>query len=443
MGSFTIEIILILILILANGFFSASEIAIVSARKGRLEQQAKQGVHGARSALNLADSPSRFLAAVQIGITLVGTLASAFGGARLADALAGIVATVPVLNPYAEPLALALVVLLISYFTLILGELVPKQLALQRAEAIASAVAPFMTWLSRLAAPIISFLTFSNDLVLRLLGRADAIDESVTEDDVLAMVRAGTEGGSLEHAEESLITSVFTFTEKSVRDVMTPRTEVVAINLHTSRDAALRLLAESGHSRVPVFDGSLDNVVGVLHARDMLHFALKPVGANQPSETSLRPLLRPPVVVVEAQRAVAAFQQLKQDHAHLAMVLDEYGQIAGLVTLEDFLEELVGEIHDEYDEASQPVLRRDDGSYLVDGLLSFAEAQRLLALPPLTPDLNAVSFTTVAGFVLALLGHLPKTGDKPTWQGYRIEVVDMDGMRVDKVLITPPETRRQ
>lgn len=463
MSSLVIEILLIFILVLANGFFAASEIAIVSARKGRLQQQAEQGVRGAQSALDLAENPSRFLSAVQVGITLVGTLAAAFGGARLGDALAPFVAAVPGLADYSETIALVIVVLLISYLSLIVGELVPKQLALQGAEGVARFVAPIMTWISRLASPVISFLSFSTNVVLRLLGRTTPADESVTEDDVLAMVRAGTEEGSLEDSEESLINSVFRFTERNVRDVMTPRTEVVALDIDTPLARAMHVVADSGYSRVPVYESSLDHVVGILHARDLLRCAVAPdtlheinaqnaepgrdeqgtVGGTYGAQSelpvmTLRDLVRPPVILLESQRAVLSFQQLKQQQAHLALVLDEYGQISGLVTLEDFLEELVGEIDDEHDEVSRPIIRRDDGSYLVDGLLPFDEARRLLELPPLNDALREVSFNTVAGFVLALLGRVPEAGDKVDWEGYTIEVIDMDGRRVDKVLIVPP-----
>jgi putative hemolysin len=463
LSSLVIEIFLIFILILANGFFAASEIAVVSSRKSRLQQQAENGSSGAASALALAENPSRFLSSVQIGITLVGTLAAAFGGARIGGAIAPYIASVPVLAPYSETIALGLVVLMISYLSLIVGELVPKQLALQQAENVASFVAPIMTWISRLASPVVSFLSFSTNLVLRLLGRNQPADESVTEDDVLAMVRAGAEEGSLESAEETMINSVFRFTDRSVLDVMTPRTEVVALSADTSLAEAIHVVADSGYSRVPVYEDTLDTVIGVLHARDLLRSTVAPetmyeIDRRSPEATSreqgtvntravselglpkvsIRDLVRPPVMLLESQRAVPAFQQLKQQQVHMAIVIDEYGQVAGLVTLEDFLEELVGEIDDEYDEASQQIVQREDGSYLVDGLLSFDEAQRLLSLPQLSEQLEEIGFNTVAGFVLALLDRLPVVGDKLEWEGYRIEVIDMDGMRIDKVLISPP-----
>jgi Hemolysins and related proteins containing CBS domains len=466
LSSIVVEIVLIFVLILANGFFAASEIAIVSSRKGRLQQMAEHGDKGAQSALALVENPSRFLSAVQVGITLVGTLAAAFGGARIGNVLAEVFVKIPFIAPYATPLALGIVVLTISYLSLIVGELVPKRLALQGAEGVARFVAPTMTWISRLAAPVISFLTLSTNLVLQLLGRNKPADESVTEDDVLAMVRAGAEEGSLESAEETMIGRVFRFTDRTVLDVMTPRTEVVALSVDTPLAEAIHVVADSGYSRIPVYEESLDNVVGILHARDLLRSTVAPetmyeidrgspeatsseqgtVSGNTATElslpkVSLRDLVRPPVMLLESQRAVPAFQQLKQRQVHMAIVIDEYGQVSGLVTLEDFLEELVGEIDDEYDEASQQIVKREDGSYLVDGLLSFDDAQRVLELPELSEQLEEIGFNTVAGFVLALLDRLPVVGDKIEWEGYTIEVVDMDGMRIDKVLIQPPQNQ--
>ncbi|MBC8076836.1 MAG: HlyC/CorC family transporter [Chloroflexales bacterium] len=426
-----------MLLILANGFFAASEIAIVSAREARLQQQAERGERGARAALALAADPSRFLAAVQVGITLVSTFAAAFGGERLATPLAQALEGLPVVGPYAYPLAFAIVVLAISYLSLIIGELVPKSLALQQAEATARFAAPIMTTIARFAAPVVSFLTLSSNLVLRLLGRTTPADESVTEDDVLALVRAGAKGGTLEHEEHTLISGIFSFTDQTVGAVMTPRTTIFALDVATPLRTAVAAVADSGYSRVPIYNGSIEDVVGVLHARDLLRFCISSPPTEGDAVVALNAFLREPLVLIESQRAPAAFKQLQQAQAHLAIVLDEYGQVAGIVTLEDFLEELVGEIDDEHDEVSRQVVRRDDGSFLVDGRLAFAEAQRALALPPLDAEFEA-GFNTMAGFALALFGHLPAVGETVQWQGYLLEVVDMDGRRIDKLLVRPP-----
>jgi putative hemolysin len=431
-GIILFELAIIVALTLANGFFAASEMAIVSARKVRLEQRAQAGVRGAATALELAENPSRFLSTVQVGITIISTLAAAFGGANLAKQVAPLLATIPALAPYAESVALVLVVLLISYLSLILGELTPKRLALQGAERVASTVAPFMRSLSRLVSPIVSFLIASTELVLRLLGRSNVPEEPITEDDIIALAREAAEDGTVEQAEQRLIANVFALTDRSVRSVMTPRTTVTAIAVDTPLAEVLRVVSESGYSRIPVYEGSLDNVVGILYVKDLLP------RWGQSDELNLRTLLRPPLYVLEGQRAVAAFRQLKEQRGGMALVLDEYGQIAGLVTMEDVLEEMVGEIADEYDEHDESIVQSEDGSYLVDGLLSFATLQTRLRLPEITEPDQRQEFETVGGFILMLLGRIPRTGEQIEWQGYTFEIVDMDGQRIDKVLLRPP-----
>jgi putative hemolysin len=434
-GTILVEVAVIVVLVVANGFFAASEIAIVSARRGRLEQQAQAGRRGAATALDLAENPNRFLATVQVGITVISTLAAAFGGANLAELIAPILAVWPALAPYADTLALAIVVVLISYLSLILGELAPKRLALQSAEAVAVAAAPAMRWLSRLAGPIVRFLTASTDLVLRLVGHGNLEEAPVTEDDIIALVREGAEEGTVEQTEQELIANVFALTDRTVRSVMTPRTEVSAIAIDAALPEVLNAVIETGYSRIPVYKGTPDHIAGILYVKDLL-----PIWGQ--ADIDLRELLRPPLYVLESQRAIVAFQQLKQQRDGMAIVVDEYGQVAGLVTLEDIVEEVVGEIADEYDEAIEPIVRREDGSYLVDGLLSFADLRQRLQLPEVTGLGERQEFETVAGLVLALLGRIPNAGDKVEWQRYALEVVDMDGRRIDKILLHPPQEDR-
>ena len=435
MAQVWVQFIVIVILILANGFFAASEIAVVSSRRGRLQQRAEAGSRNARIALQLADEPNRFLATVQVGISLIGTLAAAFGGNVLSAPLAAALA--PYTGAaYAAPLALALVVLLITYLSLILGELAPKRLALQRAEAMATFVAPIMLFISRLAAPVVWFLTLSTQAVLRLVGRANAEEEQVTEEDVLSLVREGTEAGAIEAAEQEMIERVFDFTDATARAIMTPRPTIVGVALDTPLDEVTRQVIESGYSRIPVYRDSLDTIEGVLYAKDLLRAA-----AHDGAETSrpaMAELLRPPVFVLEHQRVAAVLQQFKQTQTHLALVLDEYGQVAGLLTLEDILEELTGDIDDEYDEADSMVAQRADGSLLVDGRLAYGDAERRVGLPPRAEITDLTDFETVAGLVLALLEHIPAEGETTSWRDWSFEVVDMDGVRIDKVLVRPP-----
>ncbi|HXV98096.1 MAG TPA: hemolysin family protein [Anaerolineae bacterium] len=429
--TFLIEIVVILVLILANGFFAASEIAVVSSRKGRLEQQAQEGHRGASAALELAENPNRFLSTVQVGITLISTFAAAFGGASLAEVLETVLMDIPALAPYAGTIALGIVVLAITYLSLIVGELVPKRLALQNAEGIASFIAPPMRLLARLAAPVVTFLTLSTELVLRLLGRHNVPESPITEDDIIALVREGTEMGTVESTEEDFITSVFTFSDQTVRSLMTPKPQIVALDINTPWAKVLATVIEAGYSRLPVYKGSLDDILGVLHVKDLLRVW------GQAEGIDLGSLLRPPLYVIESQRAVVAFQQLERSSTALALVLDEYGQVAGLITLEDILEELVGDIGGEAGE-SEAIKRRKDGSYLVDGILPCWELEEYLNIPEIADFARRYGFETVAGLLLALLGRIPKIGDTASWRSYTFEVVDMDGQRVDKILIVPP-----
>jgi len=320
----------------------------------------------------------------------------------------------------------------LSYVSLIVGELVPKRIALQSAERIAIRLAPAMRFLGRLTDPVVRFLTFSSELLLRALGRHDVEETPITEDDVMALVREGTADGTLEAAEADLISSVFTFTERSVRSLMTPRTQVVAVEVTRPFAEMVQVVTASGFSRIPVYQGTLDNIAGILHVRDLL----RALGEMQPAD--VRSLVRPPIYIPEAQRAVIAFQQLKQQRSGLAIVIDEYGQIAGIISMEDLLEALVGDISDEGQTPEEAIVRREDGTYLVDGLLPFVELQERLQLPNAEAVLDTRDFETVAGFVIALLGRMPVVGDKVQWEHYTFEVVDMDGRRIDKILLRPP-----
>jgi putative hemolysin len=433
LSTILVEIALILILILANGFFAASEIAIVSARKGRLEQHIQAGRRGAEIALALAQRPNRFLATVQVGITLISTFAAAFGGASIAGILETLLLEYPAVAPYASSIALGIVVVGISYISLILGELVPKRLALQNAEGIASFVAPIMRLLSQLASPFVSFLTISTEAVLRLLRRHNVAEMPITEDDIMALVREGAQDGALEAGEERLIGNVFGFTDRTVRSLMTPRTQLVAFDIDMPFAEVLRIVTASGYSRIPVYQDAIDQIIGILSIKDLLR------AWGQAEIADLRAMLHDPIYVLEGQRAVIAFQQLKQQQRALAIVLDEYGQVAGLVTIADMIEELVGPIDDEHMQREQAIVRRADGSYLVDGLLPFVDLQQQLDLAVLASEVRPRDFETVAGLVLALFGRIPSVSDSVDWLGYRFEIIDMDGRRIDKVLIQPPQ----
>lgn len=439
LSDLTTEFLIILALVIANGFFAGAEIAIVSARRNRLEREAEAGSRGAQQAVALSENPDRFLATVQVGITLIATFSAAFGGARIGDILAQGLAEIPALAPYAATLSLGIVVIVITYLSLVIGELVPKQIALQHAERFATLSAPIMTFLATVARPLVSFLSLSVQLVLRLLGQKDTGQPLVTPEDIVYMVQEGTESGAVELGEAQLIQRVFRFTDRPVKTAMVPRSEIVSIAAATPLQKIVATFTESGYSRLPVYQGSTENVIGVLHVKDILRFLMEHPGA----EPDLHGLLRPVIYVLRNDHTDDVLGLLRRKATHMALVMDEYGQIAGLITLEDLIEELVGEIQDEYDEdEDQPIVRRDDGSWLVNGLEAYDKVKERIGLPTLA-DVDEDDFTTMAGLVLYLHKGLPKTGDKVMLGNFILEVVDMDGRRVDKVLVTPPEGSEQ
>ncbi|HEU5368158.1 MAG TPA: hemolysin family protein [Ktedonobacterales bacterium] len=429
------EAIIIFILILANGFFAASEIAIVSARRSRLQHQADVGRRTARQALDLAEHPDRFLATVQIGMTLIGTFASAFGGAEIAQALAAWLQGFPALAPYAQTLGLVIVVVIITYLTLVIGELVPKRLALRHAERIAMFAAPIMQAIARIGRPFVVLLSASVNVVLSLLGQGRAAQQTVTEEDVIYLAREAATSGDVEPAEAQLITRVFQFTDRVVRGVMTPRSEIVAVDVDLPFEQALRVFNSSGYSRLPIYQETLDAVVGILFAKDML----RATTLEQPP--NLRDLAHPAIFVPEHQHIDDLMAVFRREGEHLALVVDEYGQITGLLTLEDVLEELVGEIEDEYDIPEEPsIVRREDGSWLVDGKEAYERVREKVGLPAVPPEERGL-YTSLAGLVLARLGHIPTVGETARIGDSIFEVVDMDGRRIDRILIRPaPET---
>lgn len=400
-----------------------------------LQDRAAAGNHGATAAIALQEEPNRFLATVQVGISLIGTFAAAFGGDVFAEPLVRVF-TPLVGAAAAEVIALILVVLGITYLSLIIGELVPKRLGLLNADAVAASLEPTMRALSRVAAPIVWLLTVSTQAVLTLLGRGGAVEEAITEADVLSLVREGAVDGTVDAAEQDLIERVFRFTDRTVRTIMTPRTDIVALPDELPLAEATVRVLDSGYSRVPVYHDTMDSIVGVLYVKDLLRALVeRPVAA---AAVPLAQLVRPPVYVLQHQRIAEVLTQFRATQTHQALVLDEYGQVDGLVTLEDILEELTGEIADEYDERDPPILKREDGSYLVDGQLPYGDAVDALGLPPTSVAADLPDFETVAGLVLAVLERLPVVGDHMQWQDWTFEVVDMDGVRIDKLLVRPP-----
>jgi len=419
------EIIIILALILINGIFSMSETAVIASRKARLQQQAEKGQKGAKAALALAEEPNRFLSTVQIGITLIGVLTGAFGGATIAHQIGLLLVDTP-LEPYREAIGFGIIVAITTYLSLIVGELVPKRLALRAPEAIAARVARPMNFLSRLTAPLVTFLSVSTDLVLRLLGAHKTEEVPVTEAEITGMVKQGVEAGVFEEGAHDMVEGVFSLPEIRVSALMTPRTEVLWINVQDSAETIREELLKFEHTRLPVADGDLDHVLGMMHARAVLEQLLngKPI--------DVREAVTPALSLPASTSALRALEVFRTTGTHFALVVGEYGDTLGVITLQDILEEIVGEVDLDTD---PDVVRREDGSYLLDGLLSIDEFSELFELEDI-PGAHRV-FETLGGFVMAQRDEIPQSGDYFTWGTLRIEVVDMDGNRVDKVLVTP------
>ncbi len=419
------EIAIILLLVLLNGAFALSELAIVSSRRSRLLAMQRQGRPGATEALALADDPQRFLPTVQIGITMVGVFAGAFGGARLSSSLAGLLRDLPFLTRFAEEIAFTLVVIAITFASLILGELVPKQIALRDPERFAIIVARPMAFLSRWSYPAVWLLARTSHLVLRLLGRHQAVEQSVTEEEVKAVVAESVEAGALETEERHMIERVLRLADKPVRALMTPRTEIDWLDRSGTPDEISERIRASGVSRFVVADGRIDNVVGVVATKDLLDQLL--TGAP----LSLPAALRQPLVLPDALSALDALERLRGDPVGLAFVMDEYGSFEGVVTDSDLLEAIVGELGPAPEAPEEGTVTRHDGSLLLDGMMPSDELRARLDLPQLPA---AGTYHTVAGLMLALLKRIPREGDRIVWSGWRFEIVDMDGRRVDKVL---------
>jgi putative hemolysin len=421
-----LEILVVLALVLLNGYFAMSELAVVSARPARLEAQARKGGRGARLALALARDPGRMLSTVQIGITLVGIVAGAFGGARLAAPLADALAQLPALAPVSAEIAYVLVVMAITYLSLIIGELVPKHLALRAPERVAALVAPTIDLVARIGTPAVWLLETSSRFVLRLLGSEPQPSEAVTEEEVRALIAEGTRAGVFHRQEQEMIGRVLRLADRPVRAIMTPRVELVWLDVEDDPAEIARVIRESGHSRFVVGKGSLDDVLGVVHVRGLLDACLD--GRPLDLQASLRPML----VVPDSMPVLRGLEALRQARVSMALVVDEYGEVEGVVTVEDLLEAVVGDMPEHRLGEDPSIVRRDDGSMLMDGMLAIDELKLALGFDSL-PDQD--SYHTLAGFVLAQLGCVPAEGESVAYGGWRFEVVDMDGRRIDKVLV--------
>lgn len=416
----TFELVLIFLLVVANGVFAMAEIAVVSSRKARLRARSEDGDRGAAVALELAERPDDFLSTVQIGITLVGILAGVFGGAHITRELGARFDTVSWIAPHGESLALALVVLAITYLSLVIGELVPKRIALTNPERIAGVMAPFMRGLSRIARPAVRFLSASTSGVVKLLRIRESNEPAVTAEEVTSMLELGRRTGEFHPAEEEMIKGVFALGDRTASALMTPRHEVVWLDLTQPAAALQQRIVGSGLSRFPVAEGSLDHFLGIIDVKDLIAgcFAGKPV--------DLRAAVRPALVFPETTSALQILHEFQDRKEEIGIVVDEYGGFEGVVTVADLATRVLG-----LDEDDDTLVVREDGSWLVDAMMNFDDFARAVGLRIGTEDHD-----TVAGFVLAKLKRLPRVADHVEANGFRFEIVDMDGRRVDKVLVS-------
>lgn len=418
------ELLIILFLILLNGVFSMSEIALISARKNRLETAAKKGNTNAKVALDLANSPNKFLSTVQIGITLIGILTGIYSGEKITNDVQEFVSGFQVFKPYAESIGVVIVVVVLTFFSLVLGELLPKRIGLNHPESIAKAVALPMKIVSQITAPFIWLLTISTDGLLKILNIKPTADGKVTEEEIKAIIKEGTEGGEVQEIEQDIVERVFHIGDRKVNSLMTHRQSIVYLSLEDSLEVLKNKVLDELHSVYPVCNENMDDVVGVVLLKDLFT-------SFEKGSFNLQSITKDPAYFIEHTSVYKALENFKKSKVHYAFVTDEYGVFQGIITLNDILEALVGDASD-FDEDEYQLIAREDGTWLVDGLYSLHDFLTYFDMDELTNDYEV---TTVSGLIMTELGNIPKTGEKLIWNKFVLEVIDMDGVKIDKVLV--------
>lgn len=427
-----INLSIVILLILLNGVFAMTELAVVSSRRPRLLAAVETGSKGAKAALQLKDDPSKFLSTVQIGITLIGIFSGAYSGITIAETLAVYLrGSFPLLEEHADEISIALVVTAVTYLSLIIGELVPKQIALKYADEVAIAIALPIRWLSLLARPLVAILDISNRVVLTLLRVRQEEGTPTSEEDVKAVIAEGTATGALDQQEKHMLERVLNLDDIPIRATMTHRQEVVWLEAHEPEESVIAKMLESGHSHYPLCDGGRQHIVGAISAKDLaIHF-------HNGGGADYRAIATPALTMPENATIREALEHFRASKVHIASIVDEYGSLEGIITLKDILEAIVGILPEHVEGTSPTAHRRDDGSWLVDGLLPLFEVETALGAKDMQEE--GSSYTTLAGFLLHHLGHIPAEGEKIFWRQWWFEVIDMDGNRIDKILITPAE----
>lgn len=421
----------LLILIMLNAFFAASEMALISLNDNKIRVMSEEGDKKAKLLSHLLSEPSKFLATIQIGITLAGFLASAFAAESFAGPLVNFVMStgIAIPEPALKTIALILVTVILSYFTLVFGELVPKRVAMKKADAISMRVATPLNLLSVFASPFVKFLTASTNFFVRLFG-VDPNDrnDEVTEEEIRMMVDVGEEKGTIDETEKEMINNIFEFNNKDVTDIMTHRTDIVGVPLNADLDEVIAVIREEKYTRLPVFEENIDNIVGILHVKDLVNV----LGSTVTTGFSIKDILRKPYFVPSSRKTDMLFKDLQNSKTHMAVVIDEYGGTAGIVTMEDLVEEIVGNIFDEYDEEDKDIEKLDDNTFVMKGYTSLDTVQETLGA-----DLPIDDYDTLSGFIIGQLGRIPQKDDKPEieFNGLVFKVKEMEGKKVSKVKV--------
>ncbi|WP_036246826.1 hemolysin family protein [Massilia sp. BSC265] len=427
------DILIISFLILMNGVFAMSELALVSAKRMRLERRAEEGSRGARTALGLADDPSHFLSTVQVGITLISIFNGAFGEASLASSLTTHLQTVPAIAPYAREAATGLVVVFITIASIIFGELVPKRIAMRYPEAIATLFSQPLRFLSMLMAPFVRFLALTTNAIVRVLGIREAKEEAPTEEDIAGMIKEGANTGVFEKTEYDIVQRALRLDDQHLKSLMTPRVDLVILDLEEDRQQNLEIIASNPYSRFPVCRGDRSHILGYVMARDLFAQAVR---TGSLGAVDLDGAVQDLLYVPETVSAMALLEMFKKNRAELALIVDEYGDIQGMVTLSDVMSALVGDVTVAGEEHEADAVQRPDGSWLVDGGVSLDRFRDLLETGEVFPGEDEGAYHTLAGFMLYQLGYIPKPAEIVDWEGFRFEVMDMDGNRIDRIMVS-------
>ena len=423
MSEFTRDILIIIGLLIMNGILAMTETALLAVRLARLQNLAKEGDKKAQTAIKLAENPNQFLSTIQVGITLIDVMTGAIGGATLAIVVTGWFEKVPILEPYSGSIGLFIVIGSITFFSIILGELVPKRLAIQQPERIASLMAKPMAITSGIMAPIVRFLSFCTNLVLRLIGVKDTNGPLVTEEEIQVLLDQGTQAGIFEESEQDMVQGVFSLNDRRLSSLLTPRSEITWLDVNDPPDVVIRKIADSPYSRLPVCRGGLEHILGVVKAKDVLLAEMVRKGQR------ISELLQPALFLPESAYASHALEMFREGESEVIFIIDEFGVVQGLVTIEDIVSEIIGEFANDEPQAIQ----RPDGSWLLDGMLPVEDFRTIFDLKDL-PSEN--EYDTLAGLILILMGRIPKPADQYEWNGLRYEIMDMDGNRVDKVMVS-------